>query len=45
MMIKTNLIVQIYEIQTPREAEKLIGLGVDHIGRKQPGKFLKSGIL
>jgi phosphoribosylanthranilate isomerase len=31
-MIKTNLIVQIYEIQTPHDAEKLIGLGVDHIG-------------
>ncbi len=32
MMIKTNLIIQIYEIQTPHEAEKLIELGVDHIG-------------
>ena len=27
-----DMIVQIYEIQTPFEAEKLIGLGVDHIG-------------
>lgn len=26
------MIVQIYEIQTPREAEKMIFLGVDHIG-------------
>jgi phosphoribosylanthranilate isomerase len=25
-------IVQIYEIQEPREAERLIELGVDHIG-------------
>ncbi len=32
IMIKTTIIVQIYEIQTPHEAEKLIGLGVDHIG-------------
>ena len=31
-MIKTTLIVQIYEIQTPHAAEKLIDLGVDHIG-------------
>ncbi len=27
-----KIIVQIYEIQTPAEAEKLITLGVDHIG-------------
>lgn len=27
-----SLIVQIYEIQSPYEAEKMIGLGVDHIG-------------
>ena len=27
-----RIIVQIYEVQTPSEAEKLIGLGVDHIG-------------
>jgi phosphoribosylanthranilate isomerase len=27
-----RLIVQIYEVQTPAEAERLIGLGVDHIG-------------
>ncbi|MFA5181273.1 MAG: hypothetical protein WC405_08110 [Syntrophales bacterium] len=27
-----KIIVQIYEIQEPREAEKLIELGVDHIG-------------
>jgi len=27
-----KLIVQIYEVQTPREAEKVIALGVDHIG-------------
>jgi phosphoribosylanthranilate isomerase len=26
------MIVQIYEIQTPREAEKCIELGVDHLG-------------
>ncbi len=26
------MIVQIYEIQTPREAEKCIEAGVDHIG-------------
>jgi phosphoribosylanthranilate isomerase len=26
------MIVQIYEIQTPQEAEKCIALGVDHIG-------------
>ncbi len=28
----SHMIVQIYEIQTPFEAEKLIELGVDHIG-------------
>ena len=27
-----RIIVQIYEVQTPQEAEALIGLGVDHIG-------------
>lgn len=27
-----NFIIQIYEIQTPHEAEKLIEIGVDHIG-------------
>jgi phosphoribosylanthranilate isomerase len=27
-----NIIIQIYEIQTPREAEALIEFGVDHIG-------------
>jgi len=27
-----NIITQIYEVQTPYEAEKLIGLGVNHIG-------------
>ena len=27
-----NLIIQIYEIQDPAEAEKLINIGVDHIG-------------
>ena len=27
-----NLIIQIYEIQDPGEAEKLINIGVDHIG-------------
>ncbi len=27
-----NIITQIYEVQTPYEAEKLIELGVDHIG-------------
>jgi phosphoribosylanthranilate isomerase len=29
---KTSLIVQIYEIQTPTEAEIILELGVDHIG-------------
>lgn len=28
----TKIIVQIYEVQTPSEAEKLLTLGVDHIG-------------
>ena len=27
-----SLIVQIYEIQTPEEAEKMAAIGVDHIG-------------
>ena len=27
-----KIIIQIYEVQTPSEAEKLIALGVDHIG-------------
>lgn len=27
-----NIIIQIYEVQTPSEAEKLIKIGVDHIG-------------
>ena len=27
-----KMIVQIYEVQTPSEAEKLMELGVDHIG-------------
>lgn len=31
-MSKNKIIVQIYEIQSPGEAEKLIMLGVDHIG-------------
>ncbi len=26
------MIVQVYEIQTPHEAEKCIDLGVDHLG-------------
>jgi phosphoribosylanthranilate isomerase len=26
------MIVQVYEIQTPREAETMLGLGVDHVG-------------
>lgn len=30
--MKPRLIVQIYEIQTPREAEAMAALGVDHIG-------------
>jgi phosphoribosylanthranilate isomerase len=30
------MIVQIYEIQTPQEAEKCINLGVDHIGSVLP---------
>ena len=29
---KEDMITQIYEIQTPREAEKCIELGVDQIG-------------
>ncbi len=29
---KQSFIIQIYEIQNPYEAEKMIGLGVDHIG-------------
>lgn len=28
----TKIIIQVYEIQTPFEAEKMIALGVDHIG-------------
>ena len=28
----SKIITQIYEVQTPSEAEKLISLGVDHIG-------------
>ena len=28
----TSIITQIYEVQTPSEAEKLVSLGVDHIG-------------
>jgi phosphoribosylanthranilate isomerase len=32
VLLMTHMIVQIYEIQTPFEAEKLIELGVDHIG-------------
>jgi phosphoribosylanthranilate isomerase len=28
----TRLLIQVYEVQTPQEAEALIGLGVDHIG-------------
>jgi len=27
-----RILVQIYEIQTPREAEAMVGLGVDHVG-------------
>jgi phosphoribosylanthranilate isomerase len=27
-----NMIIQIYEIQTPREADQMIALGVDHVG-------------
>lgn len=30
--IDLSMIIQIYEIQTPKEAEKLVELGVDHIG-------------
>ena len=30
--MKNNIIIQIYEVQTPSEAEKLIELGVDHVG-------------
>jgi phosphoribosylanthranilate isomerase len=30
--MKNNIIIQIYEVQTASEAEKLIELGVDHIG-------------
>ena len=32
------MIVQIYEIQTPGEAEKMISLGVDHIGSVLPDR-------
>jgi len=31
-LFMTSMITQIYEIQTPAEAEAVIGLGVDHIG-------------
>ncbi len=31
-MSTASIIVQIYEIQTPAEAEKLIEIGVDHVG-------------
>lgn len=30
--MSTPILIQIYEVQTPSEAEKLIALGVDHIG-------------
>ncbi|MDL1967575.1 MAG: hypothetical protein LWW97_03265 [Deltaproteobacteria bacterium] len=30
--MKNNIIIQIYEVQTPAEAERLIEIGVDHIG-------------
>jgi len=30
--MKNNIVIQIYEVQTASEAEKLIELGVDHIG-------------
>lgn len=30
--MSTPILIQIYEVQTPSEAEKLIGLGVHHIG-------------
>ena len=32
VLLMPHIIIQIYEIQTPFEAEKLIELGVDHIG-------------
>lgn len=31
-MSRANIIVQIYEVQTPEEAERLVEIGVDHIG-------------
>ena len=31
-----KILIQIYEIQTPQEAEKLSGLGVDHLGGVLP---------
>ncbi|BBO73681.1 N-(5'-phosphoribosyl)anthranilate isomerase [Desulfosarcina widdelii] len=34
----THPIVQIYEIQTPEEARKMIALGVDHIGSVVPSQ-------
>lgn len=36
MRSMTRLLIQIYEIQTPAEADTLIGLGVDHIGSVLP---------
>ncbi len=30
--MSTPILIQIYEVQTPSEAEKLIALGVDHVG-------------
>ena len=31
-MTGKSMLIQIYEIQTPREAEALVAMGVDHIG-------------
>jgi len=30
--MSTPILIQIYEVQTPSDAEKLIALGVDHVG-------------
>ena len=32
LITMSRMIVQIYEVQMPSEAEAMIGLGVDHIG-------------
>jgi phosphoribosylanthranilate isomerase len=37
-LVVWDMIVQIYEIQTPAEAEAMIALGVDHVGSVIPAK-------